>query len=181
LLLIFDRILAVASHALLALGAIIVGLMAVHVIADVSARYLFNQPLPGTIEIVSLYYMVAVIYLPVAYVQSRRQHIVVTQFTDWLPARARLALDGLVGLLATAVLALLAWRGVVEAMRATELGQQSIAGSYSITSWPPRWFVPFGLGVMALYTITQSARDLAAALSGPMVPAVVPGPRIEDV
>ena len=57
--------------------------MAVHVIADVSARYLFNQPLPGTIEIVSLYYMVAVIYLPVAYVQSRRQHIVVTQFTDF--------------------------------------------------------------------------------------------------
>ena len=103
MLLVVDRILAAASHALLALGAIIIGLMAVHVIVDVLARYSFNQPLPGTIEIVSLYYMVAVIFLPVAYVQMRRQHIVVTQFTDWLPVRGRLSLDGLVGILATVI------------------------------------------------------------------------------
>jgi TRAP-type C4-dicarboxylate transport system permease small subunit len=174
---VFDRLLAAASHALLALGAIVVGLMALHVIADVSSRYVLNQPLPGTIEIVSLYYMVAVIYLPIAYVQSRRQHIVVLQFTEWLPQRAQVFLDGLVGLLATAVLALLAWRGMVEAARATAVGQQSIAGTHAIASWPPRWFVPLGLAVMALQTITQSARDLAAALSGRGVAAVVSAPR----
>jgi TRAP-type C4-dicarboxylate transport system permease small subunit len=170
-LVVFDRFLAAASKILLALGAVIIGLMALHVIADVSGRYLLNQPLPGTIEIVSLYYMVAVIYLPLAYVQSRRQHIVVHQFTDWLPARVRLCIDGMVGLLATAVLVLLAWRGIIEAERATEIGQQTIAGTYAITSWPPRWFVPLGLAVMALQTITQSTRDFAAALAGAPLPA----------
>jgi hypothetical protein len=62
--------LGAVSNLLLAIGAAIITLMALHVIADVSCRYLLNQPLPGTIEIVSLYYMVAVIYLPLAYVQS---------------------------------------------------------------------------------------------------------------
>jgi TRAP-type C4-dicarboxylate transport system permease small subunit len=177
---VFHRFLAVASNALLILGAIIIGLMAVHVTADVSSRFLLNRPLPGTIEIVSLYYMVATIYLPLAYVQSRRQHIVVHQFTDWLPARARLALDAAVGLLATAVLALLAWRGVIEATRATEVGQESIAGVYSIASWPPRWFVPLGLGVMALQTISQSVHDFARALSTRVTPTAPPSPR-EDI
>ena len=177
---VFDRFLGAASNLLLALGAAIIALMAVHVIADVSCRYLLNQPLPGTIEIVSLYYMVAVIYLPLAYVQSRRQHIVVHQFTDWLPLRARLGIDAVVGVLATAVLVLLAWRGVIEAIRATEVGQQSIAGTHAIASWPPRWFVPLGLTVMALQCITQSARDFTAALSGRFVAVVAPRPR-EDV
>jgi TRAP-type C4-dicarboxylate transport system permease small subunit len=169
-LVVFDRLLAAASNLLLTLGAVIIGLMALHVIADVSGRYLLNRPLPGTIEIVSLYYMVAVIYLPLAYIQSRRQHIVVHQFTDWLPPRVRLCIDGMVGLLATAVLTLLAWRGLLEAERATAIGQQAIAGTYAITSWPPRWFVPLGLAVMALQTVTQSARDFAAAVAA--------GPRI---
>ena len=176
----FDRFLAAASNALLALGAVIIALMAIHVIADVSSRFLFNQPLPGTIEIVSLYYMVATIYLPLAYVQSRHQHIVVHQFTDWLPAPARLAMDGLAGILATVVLALLSWRGVMEAMRATEVGQESIAGVYAIASWPPRWFVPLGLGVMALQTITQSMRDFIGAFSGRLVPMAAANPR-EDI
>lgn len=180
MLLVCDRVLGAASNALLGLGAIIVGLMAVHVIADVLARYLFNQPLPGTIEIVSLYYMVATIYLPIAYVQSRRQHIAVYQFTEWLPERGRLIIDGLVGILSTVVVALLAWRGVIEAMRATEIGQQSIAGSYAISSWPPRWFVPFGLAVMALQTIVQCARDFSAALFGGPVPSTS-APHLEDV
>jgi TRAP-type C4-dicarboxylate transport system permease small subunit len=177
---VLDRILAAAAHLLLAVGAIVIALMAVHVMADVSSRYLFNAPLPGTIEVVSLYYMVAVIYLPLAYVQSRRQHIVVVQFTDWLPERARRFIDAMVGLLGTAVLFLLTWRGTMEAIRATEVGQQSIAGTYAITSWPPRWFVPFGLAVMALYTITQSVRDLVAALSGHLAAAVPPNPH-EDI
>jgi TRAP-type C4-dicarboxylate transport system permease small subunit len=175
-----DRSLAAAAHVLLALGAVVIGLMAVHVMADVSSRYLFNSPLPGTIEVVSLYYMVAIIYLPLAYVQSRRQHIVVLQFTDWLPERGRQLLDAMVGVLATAVLFVLAWRGTMEAIRATAVGQQSIAGTHAITVWPARWFVLFGLGVMALYTVTQCLRDLAAALSGRPGAAPAPKPR-EDV
>lgn len=177
--LVIDRFLAATSNALLGLGAVVIVLMAAHVIADVASRYLLNQPLPGTIEIVSLYYMVAVIYLPLAYVQSRRQHIVVHQFTYWLPLRARLSLDAMVGLLATAILVVLAWRGILEAMRATAIGQQSDAGGYAILSWPPRWFVPLGLAVMALQTIMQSARDLAGVFGGPRSAVTPAGPREE--
>lgn len=164
----------------MALGAAIVVVMAIHVITDVMARYIFDHPLPGTIEIVSDYYMVATIYLPLAYVQSRRRHIVVHQFTDWLPLRGRLIIDAFSALLTMAVLALLAWRGTVEALRATAMDQQTIAGTYSIAAWPPRWLAPLGLGVMSLQALSQSIHDLVAGISAHPGNAAEPTSSDED-
>ena len=44
-------------------------LMMLHIAAEVVARYIFNSPLHGTVEIVSAYYMVAVVFFPVANIE----------------------------------------------------------------------------------------------------------------
>jgi len=156
----FDRALAWISHAMLVLGAILLALMAVHVVADVLGRFMFRHPLPGTIEVVSRYYMIAVIFLPLAYVQMRRAHILTDQFTAYLPRRCRQVIEGLVGLLATIVLAILTWRGALEALRVTRIGEQAVTADFAIPSWPPHWFVPLGFGVMGALTLAQGVRDL---------------------
>src|SRR6266567_2009403 len=52
-------------------------LMMLHVNADVVGRLLLNHPIPVTIEVVSYYYMVAVIFLPLAAVERADHHIAV--------------------------------------------------------------------------------------------------------
>ena len=51
-------------------------LMMMHVTVDAAGRTLFNHPFAGTTEIVSAYYMVAVAYLPWAWIARNDQHIV---------------------------------------------------------------------------------------------------------
>ena len=172
----FDRGLAWASGALLALGAILMGIMALHVVIDVIGRA-FKAPLPGTVEMVSRYYMVGVIFLPLAYVQSRRAHIATDQFIAWMPRRALEIVTGCVGILGTIVLLVLAWRGLGEAIRTTALNDQAVTGDISLITWPARWFVPLGLGTMAAQTLVQGVRDLIGRSTGTgsMVGTTTPG------
>ena len=44
--------------------------MMLHITADVVGKFVFNRPLPGTIPIVSQYYMVIAAFLPLAMVEK---------------------------------------------------------------------------------------------------------------
>ena len=65
-----------------AIGIAAVGLMMFHITFDVIGKYLFNAPLPATLEIVSHYYMVVVVFLPLAMVEKRDAHISVEVLTQ---------------------------------------------------------------------------------------------------
>lgn len=174
----FDRALAGASEAMLWLSAVLLGIMAFHVVIDVLGRTLFREPLPGTVELVARYYMIGVIFLPLAYVQARRRHIATDQFIGWMPRRALEVLSGCVCILSTIVLAVLAERGLQEAIRTTALNDQAVTGDISLITWPARWFVPVGFGLMALQTLTQGVRELMGIRNDPPPPLrdeTVPG------
>ena len=64
------------------IGIAAVGLMMFHITFDVFGKYLFNAPLPATLEIVSHYYMVVVVFLPLAMVEKRDAHISVEVLTQ---------------------------------------------------------------------------------------------------
>ena len=69
----FGRILAGVSTVLAWIGGAALILMMLHIAADVVARYIFNAPLHGTVEIVSAYYMVAVVFLPLGDDRARER------------------------------------------------------------------------------------------------------------
>ncbi len=75
------RVVDIASWILMAIGGVVIILLMLHITADVAGKYFFNTPIIGTLEIVSRYYMVAVVFLPLAFVQIRRQHLTVEMFT----------------------------------------------------------------------------------------------------
>jgi TRAP-type C4-dicarboxylate transport system permease small subunit len=62
--------------------------MAILLCYDVAMRYFFNAPTSWAIEI-ARYLMLATVFLPLAYVQQRRQHIKVELFMSHLPVRVR--------------------------------------------------------------------------------------------
>src|SRR5690606_21040729 len=74
------RWLDVPIRLLLWVGILAGAAMMLHVCADVTGRYFFNHPLVGTTEIVSGWYMVAVAFLPWAYLARTDNHIVAELF-----------------------------------------------------------------------------------------------------
>jgi len=71
----------------LALAAAFLVLMALHITVDVVLRLMFGGAFPGTLEIVSFYYMVYAVFLPLAFVERRGEHIEVDAFFNLMPAR----------------------------------------------------------------------------------------------
>lgn len=149
-----------AARMLVRLGCVLVGLMALHVVLDVSGRYIFNAPLPGTVEMVSHYYMVGVIFLPLAYVQSRRGHFAAEIFTQRLPPLVIALLEAIVTLVTALLLAFLAWRTAAYAIEFTQVRESVQTAYFTIPTWPSRWFVPLGLGLMALYALVQALQAM---------------------
>jgi TRAP-type C4-dicarboxylate transport system permease small subunit len=155
---VIQRVLDRATHVLVLFGTILIGLMALHVALDVTLRYTLNTPLPGTVSFVSYYYMVAVIFAPLAFVQSQREHFFAEIVTGRLPAPAIRVLDAACLAVTALVLFFLVWCTSAYALAFTIAGASVETGFFTIPTWPSRWFVPFGLGLMALYATFQAVR-----------------------
>lgn len=155
-----DRLLkALASVLAVAAGAAMI-LMMGHIVADVAMKYVLNDPIDGTTEIVAAYYMAATVFLPLAYVAVSGEHLDVALFTPRLSA-LRLKILSFLGLLATALyLGFIAYHGVVEALRRTAEGEAWETSVTLLAVWPSRWFLPIGAGAMGLYVLFAMVRTL---------------------
>jgi len=150
------RLLDWAAHFLVLFGAVLIGAMALHVTLDITLRYAFNAPLPGTVSFVQYYYMVAVIFAPLAAVQSKGEHFRAEIVTEQLSVKAVRFLDAAWLAVTVMVLCFLVWCTGAYALSFTKAGASVETGFFTILTWPSRWFVPIGLGLMALYAAFQT-------------------------
>lgn len=144
-----DRMLSMLANLLLIVGTLALVLMATHVISDVVGRLFFNHPVYGTTEIVSFYYMVGAVCLPLAYIELRDEHITVDVFYLKMPLVMRRVVF-VISLLATALFfGLFAYQSWFDSLRA--MGSREIVmGSSLIEIWPSRFFMPLSFGVLVL-------------------------------
>ena len=59
-----EKTLNALANVLLLFGGILMVLMMLQITLSVLGRYLISQPIPGTLEVVSSYYMVGVVFFP---------------------------------------------------------------------------------------------------------------------
>lgn len=144
------------------LGAACVVAMMAMVMLDVTLRELVSWPIPGTNEMVSYYYMVGSVFLPLALVQRERGHVMIELFTLWMPPRGRSAMDAVVLVVCAIAMILFAHAGLEKAIMMTERDEYRV-GLTDVAVWPSRWFVPFGCGAMALVMLLQAAREVMYA------------------
>ena len=146
-------------------GLALVSMMA-HVVFDVIGRTFFNEPIDGTLEIVSGYYMVAVVFLPIAFVTRNNEHIYVELFTRGMgPGRIAL-LDGAAELLALLFVGFLTWQSGVEAVARTAAGETWETAESLIPMWPSRWLLPLSLLAMTLYLVGRCVANFRIWRSG---------------
>jgi TRAP-type C4-dicarboxylate transport system permease small subunit len=141
--------------------ALIAGfLMMMHVAADVTGRTAFNHPLQGTTEIVSGWYMVAICYLPWAWLTRHDNHIVAGIFerigTAWFGYWVEVA----VKIFMLVYVTTFAWQTALRAVAQTRAGEVWEAAGGFIPVWPSRWTLPIGAGLMAIYLVLRIIRDV---------------------
>ncbi len=139
-------------------GATVIVLM-LHIVADVFMRYVFNSPLPGTIEIVSYWWMILITFLGQGLTQRRREHLEVSLLTDLMPQMDRLGT--IIGgrLLTLITVVALGYYGLLAAIEQTHRGEIAM-GSITIAIWPMRWMVPIGMGIFAAQLVVDLIRDV---------------------
>jgi TRAP-type C4-dicarboxylate transport system permease small subunit len=147
-------------------GGLAMVVMMLQVTADVLGKYIFNQPVPATLETVSSYYMVALVFLPLGFVTKHHEHIVVELFTQGLPPRPLSFFTGIANVLAALYVFTLAWRGMDEALYMTEIRESWETEIWDMQVWPSRWFVPIGCGLMFVYMVIHAIDDLSFVLIG---------------
>jgi TRAP-type C4-dicarboxylate transport system permease small subunit len=145
--------------------------MMLHVTADATGRTLFNHPLAGTTEIVSAWYMVAICYLPWAYVARNDQHIVAGMFQHIGGPRFDYWLEILVKILTALYTAVFGYETYVRAVQQTLAGEVWQAGGIFIPVWPCRWMLPLAAALMVVYLVLRIVRDLGRGPVAPAAPA----------
>lgn len=148
---------AIDKAILVLVGAIIIIAVA-HVTADIIWRYAFDAPTAGTTVYVSNYYVIAIVFLPLASVESRGQHITV----DLWPASAPVWLSALtthiVSLLSAVVYGLLAYATAIDAYRKYQEKVFVLDQQIELMTWPSYWIVPVGFALVAILLLAKTVR-----------------------
>ncbi|MCL4675974.1 MAG: TRAP transporter small permease [Pararhodobacter sp.] len=136
--------------ALAVLGAVATLLLMVHVGADIVMRNIWNAPIPATWEIVTHYYMVALAFIPLAWVEKSGAMVQVEVINGLLsPGVMRLS-DLIVAVIGAVIYGVLAWVTYQAAMRSMSSGQYVMANQMVVVVWPAYWIPPLGFGLASL-------------------------------
>ncbi|WP_189682170.1 TRAP transporter small permease [Seohaeicola zhoushanensis] len=152
------------------LGGLAIALMMLHITADVAGRYLFNTSLPGTITIVSNYYMVVAVFLPLALAEEEDAHISVEVFTAGLGETGQRIIAIITLFVSLAVCMLFTGKTWEEAIRQMESGAAVLQGNSTVTIWPSNFLLPIGFGLMVIVLIIKLIGYLSRSARSPFLP-----------
>ena len=138
--------------------------MMLQIVADVLGRYLLSRPLPSTLEIVSEWFMPALIFLPLLDVEARQENIVVDLLHQRLGRRGRAALESFAYLCFAAFLLAIAYGAWEQALRAYHEGE-FIVGMIPVVTWPARFFLPLAGALTCMLALLRCLRALLRALT----------------
>jgi len=157
-----DRVSGVVGKLSLALGATFLVLMAVHITVDVVLRLVLGGAFPGTLEVVSFYYMVYAVFLPLAFVERRGEHIEVDVFFNLMPAAIQRWLYGLSCVLGLAYFGALSWQSLLDAVAATASRETAMA-NFTFYIWPARWALVVGFMAACLALLANLCKAAAGS------------------
>lgn len=144
------RVISWINTAASGLAGILVLCMVAHVSADVTMRYVFEQPMDSTILYVSAFYMVAIAFLPLGLVEQKDSHIAVELLVEKFPDKLQTFLLFVATVITALVTAGVAVRTGQEAYAKYLTGAYSIESGGKVITWPTYLFLPVGFGMMSI-------------------------------
>lgn len=140
---------------------ILVAMMMLHIALEVTMRYVFGISVPGTLTLVSKYYLPAVVFLPLAIAERRGNHISVEVLTQLMPAAVQRVLEHLGRLLSLVVFGVLTYQTWLDALKKTRTGAFELDFGYQFMTWPSYYLLPVGFGAITLVLACKLVTGLA--------------------
>jgi TRAP-type C4-dicarboxylate transport system permease small subunit len=132
--------------------------MAFLVTMDVVWDLAFGRPIPNAIEIVSIYLMIAIVFLPMAFVEMRGEHIGADIISQLLRPRAKTVLRAVVAAVSVGFLLVMVFQTTIDAVEALEKNER-IMGTSLLVIWPSRFSLPIGFALFALAIVAKALVD----------------------
>ncbi len=147
------------ARAQLSVAAIAIFAILIAISLDVALRTAFRAPLTGTMEVVSFYCMIPVVFLPIMMLELRDDHIDTDLFFRFFPVALKRLSIVISGLLSIGIYGLLTYITFDQALSSTMRGEVSM-GVNLMPIWPVRWVLPFAFATSALGALLLSLRHL---------------------
>jgi len=138
------------------ISAGVIAAMMLITVADVIARRGFHESVKGSYEYVSLLF-VYLIFFGLAYAQRTDAHITIGILYNRLPRKGRRYAQGVILILGFLLFATLTWYSAESAYFAYKI-KDTLLGAIAVITWPSRFGVPIGSGLLALRFLTQIIR-----------------------
>jgi len=145
------------------IGGAVVLLLTLHVALGVIMRMVLQIEPPMTYEIVTKYYMMALAFVPVAWVERNGGMVSVELIDLALPPRANHLLGHFVALFSTLTYAALTYATWGAAMRNMTTGTYVLVQDYYLALWPGYFLLPLGFAVATLVTLLRLFEPLSEA------------------
>lgn len=140
------------------IGALAIITLMLHVVTDVVLRNTANTPVPATYEIVTHYYMIALAFIPLAWVERGGGMVQVEVIEPFLGPRTLVWSDRLVALISTVIYGALAWVTWQTALKNLETGTFVMAQNTAVPTWPAYFLLPLGFALATLITALRLIR-----------------------
>ncbi len=170
----FDAITSRFVYVLLAFAALLTFCLSFLVVADVVGRVVFNSPVKGTPEIVSMS-IVIICFLLAGYSVHSGGMLQADVLTGLMGRRAPNISAFMSGLLGAALFGLIFWGSYEPALHAWSSGEFEGEGALRVPVWPARFVVMAGSLLVAVIYAGQAAAAVSALARG--APPPEPPPR----
>ncbi len=108
---ILEKIIGQPSRAVNSVGVAMLVIMIFLITVDVTLRYTFSVPIPGSFELVQLM-MLILVYCAMAYTATKKGHICIDILVSHAPERTRAVIDTLTSILSLGVIVLVVWSSI---------------------------------------------------------------------
>ncbi len=150
-----EKFIRAIALALAVVAGIALLLMMIQTVVDVTMNNLFGGPIEGNLEIMSVYHMVALVFLPLAIVELKHEHITVDLLVRLFPTGVRRVTDTLGYLVSALFFGILMWQTWVDAWESFQMGE-ILMTSILITIWPAKFSLPIGFAAVMLVSLLHA-------------------------
>ncbi len=139
-------------------GAVILILMMIQVVADVIASNVFHSPIPANSVVVTHYYMVAVVFLPIALAELRDDNITVEIAYQVMPRgmqKATMYFSWTLSLVICGLLIVSLWEYAVKKFQTNAFVLEQ---EINLVTWPTYFILPFSFAIMGLVLVRHMVK-----------------------
>jgi TRAP-type C4-dicarboxylate transport system permease small subunit len=159
-----NRILKLCNRVSSIISASLLFVMMILILSDVIGRFLFNNPIPGTIDFTRVF-MAAVVFLGLSYTEECRGHIRATAFISRLPAKVVHYMDVFASFVGLILFLVIAWQGWIIFVESWSSGEY-YPGIIQVPIYPARMLVFLGSILVCLQFIFNIIMSVSGKTEG---------------